>query len=133
MDEEKIIQELNYKAVRSSGAGGQHVNKTSSKVELHFPVESSEALSEEEKTRIFKKLSKRITIAGELVLQSDVSRSQHKNKEDVTLRFLNLIKDSLKKRKPRKKTKPSRAAREKRLKKKKLQAEKKAGRKKPLQ
>lgn len=109
------------------------MNKTSSKVELHFRVEDSEALSEEEKTRIFKKLSNRITITGELVLQSDLSRSQHKNKEDVTLRFLNLIKDALKKRKPRKKTKPSRAAREKRLKKKKIQAEKKAGRKNPLQ
>ena len=132
MGEDKIKQELNFKAVRSSGAGGQHVNKTSSKVELHFSVEASEALSEEEKTRIFKKLSKKITIAGELVLQSDVSRSQHKNKEDVIHRFLNLIKDSLKKRKPRKRTKPSRAAREKRLKKKKIQAEKKAGRKNPL-
>ncbi|WP_081208587.1 alternative ribosome rescue aminoacyl-tRNA hydrolase ArfB [Salegentibacter sediminis] len=133
MDEERIIHELKFKAVRSSGAGGQHVNKTSSKVELHFPVEFSEALSEEEKTRILRKLANRITGAGELVLQSDTSRSQHKNKEDVILRFLNLIKDALRKRKPRKKTKPSRAAREKRLKKKKIQAEKKAGRKNPLQ
>ena len=133
MDEEKIIQELSFKAVRSSGAGGQHVNKTSSKVELHFVVEESEALSEEEKIRIQNKLANKITGAGELVLQSEVSRSQHKNKEDVILRFLNLIKESLKRRKPRKKTKPSRAAREKRLKKKKIQAEKKAGRKNPLQ
>lgn len=133
MDEERIVQELKFKAVRSSGAGGQHVNKTSSKVELHFLVEFSEALSEEEKTRILKKLANKITQAGELVLQSDSSRSQHKNKEDVILRFLNLIKDALKKRKPRKKTKPSRAAREKRLKKKKIRAEKKAGRKNPLQ
>lgn len=109
------------------------MNKTSSKVELHFAVETSEALSEEEKSRILKKLATRITLAGELVLQSEISRSQHKNKEDVILRFLNLIKESLKKRKPRKKTKPSRAAREKRLKKKKIQAEKKAGRKNPLQ
>lgn len=109
------------------------MNKTSSKVELHFAVETSEALSEEEKSRILKKLANRITLAGELVLQSEISRSQHKNKEDVILRFLNLIKESLKKRKPRKKTKPSRAAREKRLKKKKIQAEKKAGRKNPLQ
>lgn len=133
MDEEKITQELNFKAVRSSGAGGQHVNKTSSKVELHFLVESSEALSAEEKLRIQKKLSNRITGAGELVLQSEVSRSQHKNKEDVILRFLNLLRETLKKRKPRKKTRPSRAAREKRLQKKKIQAEKKSNRKNPLQ
>lgn len=133
MDEERIIQELNFKAVRSSGAGGQHVNKTSSKVELHFQVEASRALSEEEKQRVLRKLENRITGAGELVLQSDVSRSQHKNKEDVILRFLNLVRETLKKRKPRKRTKPSRAAREKRLKKKKIQAEKKAGRRNPIQ
>ncbi|WP_372917331.1 alternative ribosome rescue aminoacyl-tRNA hydrolase ArfB [Salegentibacter sp.] len=133
MDEEKIRQELSFKAVRSSGAGGQHVNKTSSKVELHFLVENSEALSEEEKTRIQNKLGRKITGAGELVIQSEVSRSQHKNKEDVIQRFLNMIREALKRRKTRKKTKPSRAAREKRLKKKKIQAEKKAGRKSPLQ
>lgn len=133
MDEEKIRQELSFKAVRSSGAGGQHVNKTSSKVELHFLVENSEALSEEEKTRIQNKLGRKITGAGELVIQSEVSRSQHKNKEDVIQRFLNMIREALRRRKPRKKTKPSRAAREKRLKKKKIQAEKKAGRKNPLQ
>lgn len=109
------------------------MNKTSSKVELHFLVENSEALSEEEKTRIQNKLGRKITGAGELVIQSEVSRSQHKNKEDVIQRFLNMIREALKRRKTRKKTKPSRAAREKRLKKKKIQAEKKAGRKSPLQ
>ena len=133
MDQERILQELHFKAVKSSGAGGQHVNKTSSKVELYFPVENSEALSEEEKTRVLKKLANRVTRAGELMLQSDVSRSQNQNKKDVTLRFLNLIKEALKKRKPRKKTKPSLAAREKRLKKKKIQADKKARRKNPPQ
>ena len=132
MDDDKLIKELKFKAVRSSGAGGQHVNKTSSKVELHFEVENSEALGDEEKVRILKKLENRITSSGELILSSEATRSQHKNKEDVIERFLVLIKESLKKAKKRKKTKPSRAAKEKRLKAKKIKAEKKSGRQNPL-
>lgn len=133
MDERQLIQEADYKAVRSSGAGGQNVNKVSSKVELHFMVVTSMALSEEEKNRIFQKLGSRLTNSGELILQSDESRSQHKNKELVTNRFLKLIKDALVKKKPRKKTKPSRAAKLKRLREKKMHSEKKKNRKDPLQ
>lgn len=132
MEQEKLLQELDFKAVRSSGAGGQHVNKTASKVELHFDVENSEGLSQEEKDRLLKKLDSKLTNSGELILQSEATRSQHKNKEDVIARFLELIKESLKKPKPRKKTKPTKASKIKRLKKKKIQAEKKAQRKDPL-
>lgn len=132
MNEDKIFPELRFKAVKSSGPGGQHVNKTASRVELYFDVAASEALSEEEKTRIFKKLKNRINASAELVLQSEATRSQHKNKEDVIARFLELLKTALKKQKPRKKSKPGKAAREKRLKEKKIRAEKKSGRKNPL-
>ena len=132
MDENQLIQEVSYKAVRSSGAGGQNVNKVSSKVELHFLVPSSQAFSEAEKHRILIKLSSRLTNNDELILQSDESRSQHKNKELVTQRFLNLIKEALKKPKPRKKTKPSKAAKLKRLREKKKLSEKKSNRKDPL-
>lgn len=132
MDEKQLIQEAEYKAVRSSGAGGQNVNKVSSKVELHFKLQESQALSEEEKQRASKKLSSRLTNSGELILQCDESRSQHKNKELVTLRFVDLIKTSLVKPKPRKKTKTPKAAKLKRLREKKQLSEKKAARKDPL-
>lgn len=132
MDQHQLIQEISYKAVRSSGAGGQNVNKVSSKVELHFSIPSSHALSETEKARALKKLSSRLTKSEELILQCDESRSQHKNKEIVTQRFVELLKDSLKKPKPRKKTKPPRAAKLKRLREKKIRSEKKTGRKNPL-
>lgn len=118
--------------MRSSGAGGQNVNKVSSKVELHFSIPSSQALSESEKERALKKLRSRLTNSDELILQCDESRSQHKNKEIVTTRFIELIKDSLKKPKPRKKTKPPKAAKLKRLRQKKIRSEKKADRKNPL-
>lgn len=133
MDENQLIREVSYKAVRSSGAGGQNVNKVSSKVELHFSIPESRALSEEEKERILKKLQSRLTNSNELILQSDESRSQHKNKELVTRRFLEMVKEALVKPKPRKKTKPSKAAKLKRLREKKIKAEKKKNRKDPLQ
>lgn len=131
MDQARLIQEVSYKAVRSSGAGGQNVNKVASKVELHFMLEASEALSEEERTRLIQKLQSRLTTSNELILQSDTSRSQHKNKELVTQRFLELIREGLKKEKPRKKTRVPKSAKLKRLKEKKIQSEKKANRQKP--
>lgn len=132
MDEKQLIQEINYKAVRSSGAGGQNVNKVSSKVELHFDLPSSAAFSDEEKDRLLKKLQSRLTKNEELILQCDESRSQHKNREIVTQRFLELIQEGLKKPKPRKKTKPSKAAKLKRLREKKIQSQKKSSRRDPL-
>lgn len=131
MDKERAVQELNFKAVRSSGAGGQHVNKVSTKVELSFDIEKSSALSLEEKKRIFRKLSNRITKEGLLQLQCSDTRSQHKNKELVIKNFLETLENALKRRKIRRKTKPSRSSIEKRLKSKKKHALKKANRSKP--
>lgn len=130
-DFEILIQELNFKAVRSSGAGGQHVNKTASKVVVQFDIPNSKALNEEEKSQLLKKLSSRLTNDGVLILDSSESRSQHKNKEIVVERLFELITAGLKKVKPRKKTKPSKASKLKRLKEKKAIAEKKANRQKP--
>lgn len=132
MDRQQLINEAEYKAVRSSGAGGQNVNKVSSKVELHFKLEETQALSEEEKQRALQKLSSRLTNAGELILQCDESRSQHKNKDLVTQRFLKLMEDSLVKPKVRKKTGTPKASKLKRLREKKKLSEKKASRKDPL-
>jgi ribosome-associated protein len=131
MNQGVIIQELQFKAVRSSGAGGQHVNKVSTKIELSFDLPNSKALSDIEKERILSKLENRLTKENILLMQCDESRSQHKNKELVIKRFLDLIKNALKVAKKRKKTKPSRGAIEKRLRAKKKSSQKKANRSKP--
>ena len=132
MNEEVILNELDFKAVRSSGPGGQHANKTATKVELSFDVEHSEGISENEKQRILKKLAGRINKDGLLKMNSEDSRSQHTNKELVTQNFLFEIKEALKRSKPRKKTKPTKASKIKRLKAKKKKSEIKANRKDPL-
>ncbi|MBZ9631067.1 aminoacyl-tRNA hydrolase [Salegentibacter sp. LM13S] len=132
MNEEQITRELNFKAVRSSGAGGQHVNKTSSKVELYFHLDDSQGLSDDEKQRLIKKLESRLSKENLLILHSEESRSQHKNKELVITKFFDLLRENVKKPKPRKKTRPSKAAKLRRLKAKKINAEKKARRNDPL-
>lgn len=128
---EALKNELSYKAVKSSGPGGQHVNKTASKIILTFDLQNSSALSEEEKERLQKKLSTRITNSGEIILESGETRSQHKNKELVTARFMEMITIALKKEKPRKKTKPTKASKLKRLREKKILSDKKGNRQKP--
>ena len=131
LNKEQILRELQFKAVRSSGAGGQHVNKVSSKVELSFDLASSEGLSDPEKNRFRSKLKSRLTNEGVLVLQCDEARSQHRNKDLVVKRFFELLKKTLEVPKKRRPTKPTKSSVEKRLKTKKMAAEKKAVRKKP--
>jgi ribosome-associated protein len=131
MNSEKIIKELKFKAVRSSGAGGQHVNKVSSKVELFFDLLGSFSLSLEEKDLLLKNLKSKLTKDALLLLQCDESRSQHKNKELIINRFIQVITNGLKVPKKRKATKPSKSSIKKRLEKKKKQAYKKAFRRKP--
>ena len=131
MDKAKIVQELRFKAVRSSGAGGQHVNKVSTKIELSFEVPKSTGLTDAEKERILIKLDHRLTKDYVLHLQCDESRSQHKNKKLVIKRFLDLIENTLKVPKKRKATKPSQASIERRLQSKKKAAQKKVNRGKP--
>ncbi len=122
-------KEVKYRTSRSSGAGGQHVNKVSTKVELLFDVDASELLTEEQKAVIRTKLKNRISNEGLLILQCDETRSQLKNKEIVYQRFINLIEEALKPEKKRKPTKRTRASVEKRLKEKKKKSEKKDFRK----
>lgn len=131
MDKKQIHSELQFKAVRSSGAGGQHVNKVSTKVELAFDVAASQGLSALEKERLLLKLKSRLTKDGVLQLHCDESRSQHKNRDLVVKRFFDLLKNALTVPKKRKPTKPTRSSVEKRLKSKKQAAEKKSQRKKP--
>ena len=131
MDKSILIKELSFKTARSSGAGGQHVNKVSSKVELTFNVPASEGLSDREKQRVLLKLRSRLTNDGALILQCDEARSQHRNKDLVVKRFFETLKNALILPKKRKPTKPTKPSKEKRLKSKRITAEKKASRKKP--
>ena len=130
-DKDALLQELTFKAVRSSGAGGQHVNKVSSKVELAFNLFESLVFSEELKERLINKLQNRLTKEGVLMLQCDESRSQHKNKELVIKRFLDLINRALIIPKKRIPTKIPRAVIKKRLKSKRKLSDKKINRQKP--
>ena len=131
MNTEILISELNFKAIRSSGPGGQHVNKTASKVEVSFDLNNSQALSETEKERLRLKLSSKISSEGIIILQCGETRSQHRNKAIVIERLILLLQQNLKVAKPRKKTKPSKGAIERRIKSKKENALKKINRKPP--
>ncbi|WP_412464681.1 alternative ribosome rescue aminoacyl-tRNA hydrolase ArfB [Flavobacterium mekongense] len=131
MKTEVILTELQFKAVRSSGAGGQNVNKVSSKVMLSFDVNQSLALTDEEKTLLKHKLASKLTNEQVLILACDEDRSQLKNKTIVTKRFLELLKSSLVVPKKRKPTKIPRAVIEKRIKAKRNLSEIKQNRRKP--
>jgi ribosome-associated protein len=128
---QKIITEVQYKAVRSSGAGGQNVNKVSSKVVLNFDIILSQGLSDEEKELLKANLSSRLTTDFVLILNCDEDRSQLRNKEIVTKRFLEVIKKGLEVPKIRKATKIPKSAIRKRLKNKKSASQIKQNRQKP--
>ena len=131
MEKDKLITELQFKAVRSSGAGGQNVNKVSSKVVLSFDLKNSQALSEEEKWRLETKLASRLTSDLVLILNCDEDRSQLKNKGIVTKRFLAIIEQGLHVPKIRKATKIPKSVIRKRIKDKKSVSDVKKNRKKP--
>lgn len=131
METEKIISELNFKAVRSSGAGGQNVNKVSSKVVLSFDLLNSKVLSEDEKLLLEQNLEPRLTNDKILILNCDEDRSQLKNKEIVIKRFVQIIKQALIVPKERKATKVPKSVIKKRIQNKRNISEKKQNRRKP--
>ena len=131
MNTENILKELNFKATRSSGAGGQHVNKTSSKIELTFDLENSLSLSENEKELLKAKLSSKLTKENVLILFCKETRSQHRNKDIAIKRFLGVLKTNLMRPKRRRITKPSKGAMTRRVETKKRTSFKKILRKKP--
>jgi ribosome-associated protein len=115
--------ELAYRATRSGGPGGQHVNTSSTRVELAWDVGASPSLTDEQRTRIREKLANRINAEGVLLLNASEHRSQHQNREAVTGRFVELVRQALVVPKKRRKTRPSQTAREARLRAKKHRSE----------
>ena len=113
--ERNFQDEFVFQASRSSGPGGQNVNKVSSKVELRFNIASSALLTDDEKIIIGDKLFNKINKSGELVLIAQTDRSQLKNKEKVIEKFYLLLEKALIPQKKRFKTKPTKASIEKRL------------------
>ena len=131
MDKAILLSELKFKAVRSSGAGGQNVNKVSSKVVLSFDLANSLGLTQEEKERLQIKIANKLTQEVVLIITSEEDRSQFKNKEIAIKKFLKVIENGLLVPKERKEIKVSRRAKEKRLNAKKVMSVLKQNRKKP--
>jgi ribosome-associated protein len=123
---------MKFSTSRSSGPGGQNVNKVESKVTLQFDIPGSHVLTDEEKQVLLKKLTNQITKEGILVLSAQESRSQLKNKEAVVSKFEQLIARAFVRRKARKATKPTKGSVRNRIKTKKQHSEKKKWRQKPL-
>jgi len=120
-----IEKELVLTAARSSGPGGQHVNKVNTRIELRFDVLASQALREEEKNKIMSTLSNRINKEGILILHSQSERSQHGNKIKVVERFFKLLGKALTPVKKRRTTHPTAASITRRLENKRFHSEKK--------
>ena len=131
MDKKVLLSELKFKAVRSSGAGGQNVNKVSSKVVLSFDLGNSLGLTHDEKELLLSKIATKLTQENILILTTEEDRSQLKNKEVVVKKFLKVIENGLKIPKERKETRIPRAVKEKRLSTKKVIGLLKQNRKKP--
>src|SRR4051812_44483263 len=102
-----LTSELGFTTSRSSGPGGQNVNKVESKVTLKWDVKKSAVITEDEREVILKKLHSRITIEGILILAAQDSRSQLQNKEDVIRKLESTLAKAFEKKKARKKTRPS--------------------------
>jgi ribosome-associated protein len=109
------LDELEYRASRSSGPGGQHVNTSSTRVEVWWDVAGSPSLSDDQRGRLLERMASRLDSAGRLRLVSGGSRSQLRNREEVTERLRELVAAALATPKIRKRTKPSRAAKAARL------------------
>jgi ribosome-associated protein len=124
-DTEIPLEEIQFRASRSSGPGGQHANVTASRIEAVFEVEDSEALSEDQRARLIRKLGPRVTAVAQ------DARSQARNRELALERLREKLVEGVHRPKPRRPTKPSRAAREKRLEQKRRRSQRKATRKPP--
>jgi ribosome-associated protein len=104
------LSELDYRATRSGGPGGQHVNTSSTRIELWWDIRASPALNDEQRTRLLARLAARLDSEGRLRIVASESRSQLRNREAATARLREVVAAALAVAKPRKRTRPSRAA-----------------------
>jgi len=123
-----FLPEITFQTSRSSGPGGQNVNKVESRVELRWHLANSQVLNELQKQLILEKLAGQLTTEGYLLVTAQDDRSQLRNKEIALARFHQLLQKSLRRPKPRRATRPSAGAVRQRLEGKKRQGEKKANR-----
>ncbi|MEM7812495.1 MAG: alternative ribosome rescue aminoacyl-tRNA hydrolase ArfB [Planctomycetota bacterium] len=123
--------ELSVTFVRSSGPGGQNVNKVATKAVLRWNVTASASLPEGLRRRVAERLASRLTKAGELILEGDRYRDQARNRADVRDRLRAIVRDAMTVPKARRPTRPTRGSKERRLRQKKRQSEKKALRRSP--
>lgn len=125
-----LLNECFFSFSKSSGAGGQHVNKVNTKVELRFNIENSTFLSNSQKEQLKRSLRGKLNQDGDLILTCQETRSQIKNREIISYRFITLLTEGLRVRKKRRPTKPTKASRLKRLQQKKQHSDKKKLRRK---
>ncbi|MDB4949591.1 MAG: Class peptide chain release factor [Gemmatimonadetes bacterium] len=123
--------ELTYRASRSGGPGGQHVNTSSTRIELTWSVAASPSLSDDQRARVLERLGGRVDGEGTLHLAASDFRSQLRNREAVTERFAELLRAALHVPRARRATRPTRASREQRLHAKRMQSAKKRDRGRP--
>ncbi|MCA8832315.1 alternative ribosome rescue aminoacyl-tRNA hydrolase ArfB [Hymenobacter pini] len=123
-----FLPELRFQTSRSSGPGGQNVNKVESRVELRFRVADSQLLTDEQKQTLLQKLAAKLTAEGDLLIAAQEDRSQLRNKETALRKFHDTLRKALHKPKARRATKPSAGAVRQRLESKKKQGDKKANR-----
>lgn len=109
------LSELDFRFSRSSGPGGQHVQKTSTRVELLFDVARSPSLDDEQRARILSRLANHVDSEGVLHLAAQSERSQWRNRQEAVARFQELLRRALARRRQRRATSPTAASREKRL------------------
>lgn len=125
------LEELEFRFSRSGGPGGQHANRSETRVELLYDVARSPSLTEVQRELLSERLDRLIDQNGVLHLVSSESRSQHRNRQAVIARFVALLQEALRPRKKRRATRPSRGSRERRLEEKRRHSVRKRGRRPP--
>ena len=125
-------KEVKYDAIRASGPGGQHVNKTSTAIQLRFDVVGSPSLPEWLKHRVIKIAGSLSTKSGSIIIKSKIHRSQNQNKKEAFKRLIHIINEAANKPKQRKKTTPTKSSIESRIHSKRKRSEKKKLRKIPI-